>query len=124
MARRRFVDRTNNDRWWEIELVGKDIVTVVGRAAGYRKPDRFTMHKLEDAKAIVNAKIAERPMTVVLLGANGRYTAVADASRLRAWLEPARAAPKALSAPISKATSCSRSTRSSISSSPAVLLPS
>jgi D-alanyl-D-alanine endopeptidase (penicillin-binding protein 7) len=44
---------------------------------------------------VLHATIAERPMTVVLLGANGKYTAVADASRLRAWLEPGRVAPKA-----------------------------
>ncbi len=38
---------------------------------------------------VLHAKVGERPLTMVFLGAEGRYTAVADASRLRAWLEPA-----------------------------------
>jgi len=37
---------------------------------------------------VLHASIAARSLTMVFLGAEGRYTAVADAARLRAWLEP------------------------------------
>lgn len=45
---------------------------------------------------VLHARIAARPVTLVLLGAVGRYTAVADAARLRAWLEPVQVARRPL----------------------------
>lgn len=47
---------------------------------------------------VLHTTIGARPLTMVFLGAQGRYTAVADAARLRAWLDPPHAVPKTIPA--------------------------
>jgi D-alanyl-D-alanine endopeptidase (penicillin-binding protein 7) len=47
---------------------------------------------------VIHARIGDRPLTVVLLGANGKYTTVGDAARLRQWLEHSRPRPALASA--------------------------
>jgi serine-type D-Ala-D-Ala endopeptidase (penicillin-binding protein 7) len=43
---------------------------------------------------VLHARIAAHPIAIVLLDAAGKYTAIADAHRVRHWLEPGYTPPK------------------------------
>jgi serine-type D-Ala-D-Ala endopeptidase (penicillin-binding protein 7) len=69
--------RTNG---WDIDLSKTGFIAEAGRCL------------------VLHTRIGSRWMSMVLLDAAGRYTAIADAQRLRQWLEPKpepKAAPKA-----------------------------
>ncbi len=56
-------------REWNIDLTKTGFINEAGRCL------------------VLHARIAGRPTTIVLLGAQGHYTALADAIRVRQWLE-------------------------------------
>lgn len=45
---------------------------------------------------VMQAKIASRPVIIVLLDSVGRYTRIGDANRIKKWLESSRPAPQRL----------------------------
>jgi D-alanyl-D-alanine endopeptidase (penicillin-binding protein 7) len=56
-------------RDWQIELSKTGYISEAGRCL------------------VLHARIAGRPVTMVLLGAQGRHSAIADAVRVRQWIE-------------------------------------
>ena len=64
-----------HSKGWEIDLSKTGFIAEAGRCL------------------VLHTKIGSRWMSMVLLDAAGRYTAIADAQRLRQWLEP-KIAPK------------------------------
>ena len=63
-----------HSKGWEIDLSKTGFIAEAGRCL------------------VLHTKVGSRWMSMVLLDAAGRYTAIADAQRLRQWLEP-KAAP-------------------------------
>ena len=55
---------------WDIELSKTGFITEAGRCL------------------VLSVRLAARPLTIVLLDAAGRYTHLADAQRIREWLDP------------------------------------
>ena len=43
---------------------------------------------------VMQAKLAKRPMLIVLLDSNGKYTRLGDAQRIRQWMEGSEPAPR------------------------------
>ena len=84
---------------WEIGLSKTGFINAAGRCL------------------VMQAKVATRPLIIVLLDSVGKYTRIGDANRIRQWLEPgfappvaavrapARAKPPAASGPSARRTS-------------------